>query len=159
MKSLLTVLFAAVIATACTQTALAPSKPTIARFFLELIDQTDATLVLPRSETRINVAAKPVFTEYDITNVEVAQVELGKCLLFQLTPAAARDLQRLSAVNPGRRLVLTIDGRPVGARRIDRTLDEGSLLVFVERPDEELPALQTDLRKTAQLMQVSAPKK
>ncbi|MEO6002642.1 MAG: hypothetical protein ABIZ04_18025 [Opitutus sp.] len=159
MKIALTVLLVAFVATACTQTAIAPPKATVARFFLELIDQTDATLVLPRSETRINVAAKPVFTEYDIADVEVAHVELGQCLLFQLTPAAARDLNRLSAANAGRRLVLTIDGRPMGARRIDRTFDEGSLLVFAEVPDEELPALQSALRKTARTMQASAPKK
>ena len=33
-------------------------------------------------------------------------MELGKCLMFQLTPAAARDFYRLTGSHQGRRLVL-----------------------------------------------------
>jgi hypothetical protein len=113
-------------------------------------------VTLPVSGVHVRVAPKPVITEYDITSVAEARVDLGNCLLFQLTPAASRDLYRLSAENIGRRLVLLINGRPLGARVIDRPLEAGMLLIFVEVPDASLPALVDDLNHTAGVMQREA---
>lgn len=128
----------------------------VARFFIESADDHGVRAVLPVSETAIVVSVKPVLTEFDVVRVEVAQVELGRCLLFQLTPAAARDLHRLSGAHQGRRLVLMVDGQALGARRIDAPLAEGDLFIFVETPDEELPALQRRLATTALQLQRAA---
>src|SRR5262245_42693642 len=70
--------------------------PTLPRFFLEQADKTVVTATLPKSGVQIVTGSKPVFTEGDVVNVELMQVELGKCLMFQFTPAAARDLYRVT---------------------------------------------------------------
>ncbi|WP_052300387.1 hypothetical protein [Opitutus terrae] len=130
----------------------------IARFYLETDAPHGVPVVLPRSGVQIVIGAKPVFTEYDLTHVEVAEVELGRCLRFQLTGEAARDLRRMMHVYPGRRLVLLLNGDPLGARRIDAALSDRAILVFVELPDEELPRWTEQLqRTTAQLRRSAKP--
>ncbi len=124
--------------------------PVVARFVIESDAERTVELVLPVSEVKLRVMPKPVISEFDLVNVELAQVELGRCLRFQLSPAAGRDLYRLSAANQGRRLVLLLDDRPVGARVIDRPLEGGVLFIFVELPEAELPALVERLQRTTQ---------
>jgi hypothetical protein len=134
--------------------------PTVARIFLETNDPGSASVELPISSVRVAIGAKPVFTEGDIVSVDLVQVELGKCLLFQLTPSAARDLYRLSASNQGRRLVLLLNQVPAGARRIDAPLSEGRIYMFVEVAEPALPELVTNLQKTtAELQEAIAKKK
>jgi hypothetical protein len=134
-------------------------KPALARFYLESGETQVARIVLPQSGVAVAIGPKPVLTEGDIVNVEVVQVDLGKCLLFQFAPAAARDLYRLSASHQGRRLVLMLDGAPVGARRIDGPLSGGEVLVFVEMPDEALPELVVRLKRSADKIQRDLAKK
>lgn len=124
-------------------------QPMSPRFFLEAAGEGALTVTLPKSRVRVAVNAQPVLTEGDILDVALAQVELGKCLVFQVTPAAARDLYRLTASHQGRRLVLTLDGSPLGARRIDGPLVDGLVFVFVELPDEVLPKLVENLKKSS----------
>ena len=125
-----------------------------ARFFLEAPTSEDGTPVtLPQSGVRLAVNSKPVITEGDITNVELVQVDLGKCLLIQLTGSATRDFYRLSVTQQGRRLVMTVNGETVGARRLDGPITNGVIYVFVEMPDAELPALVNNLKKTSVAMQ------
>jgi hypothetical protein len=133
--------------------------PTLARFFLEEADARTIGATLPQSGVRVMVGPKPVLTEGDIVNVELMQVELGKCLMFQLTPAAARDLYRVSGSNQGRRLVLFLNNLPVGARRMEGPLAEGAVLMFVEMPDAALPALVDHLKKTSAAVQRAAARK
>lgn len=133
--------------------------PTVARFFVENAQQAGTPILLPRSGVRISVNSKPVITEGDIVNVELVQVELGKCLLFQLTPAATRDFYRMSVTQQGRRIVLTIDGNPVGARRIDGAITDGAVFVFVELPDESLPRLVENLKKYSAALQLELKRK
>lgn len=124
--------------------------PLVARFFLEARPgETGAAVTLPVSGVTINVAPKPVFSEYDVANAEVAQVELGRCLLIQLTPSATRDLYRQSVGALGRRLVLSLNNTFVGARRIEAAMGDGVVLVFVELPDDQLPALVERLKRTS----------
>jgi len=124
--------------------------PLVARFYLELKPgEPGVSLDLPRSGLTIGVQRKPVLVEYDILNAEVAQVELGRCLLVQLTPAAANDLFRLTANARGRRLVLLLNDQPIGARRIDDAIADGNLLIFLEIPDADLPQVVRRLRATA----------
>jgi len=129
-----------------------------ARFYIEASDGQSELLTLPRSGVQISVMPKPVFTEYDFVNVEMAQSEEGKCLEFQFTPAAARDLYKLTVANPGRRLVLVLGDVAFGARRIVRPVDTGTLFVFVEVPETTLPALVVSLKETCALLQPPASK-
>lgn len=119
------------------------------RFFLESATGDGTPLTLPQSSVRVTVNSQPVLSEGDIANVELVQVDLGKCLLFQLTPAASRDFYRLSVTHVGRRLVLVIDGAPMGARRIDGAIANGTVFVFVEVPETALPALVDNLKKSS----------
>jgi hypothetical protein len=124
-----------------------------ARFYLESTRDGAGNATLPRSDVTISILPKPVITEFDVVSVEIAEVELGRCLKFQLTPAASRDLYRLTASRLGRRLVLFLNGQAVGARRIDEPIEDGALLIFVERPDEALPALVENLHARLAILQ------
>jgi hypothetical protein len=133
----------------CSTASSPVERTTLARFHLESREAIGPRTILPQSETEITVSAKPVFTEFDLTSVAIVETELGKCLSFQLTAAAARDLYRLSVMNVGQRLVLTVDGKAMGARRIEEPIDDGVLLVFIEMADDQLPALKTALVNTS----------
>ena len=148
-----------VLGAGCHTTEKVDYTPTIARFFLEEADARAVTTTLPQSGVRVASGPKPVFTEGDIVNVDVMQVELGKCLMFQLTPSAARDLYRVSGANQGRRLVLFLNNAPMGARRMEAPLAAGSILVFVETPDEALATLALNLKKTSAALQRELAKK
>lgn len=124
-----------------------------ARFFLEAANTDGTPVMLPHSGVRLSVNSKPVITEGDILNVELVQVDLGKCLLVQLTPSASRDFFRLSATHQGRRLVMTVNGEAIGARRIDGVITNGVLFVFVEVPEDKLPALVDNLKQSSIAMQ------
>jgi len=143
----------------CQTTEKKDYRPTLARFFLEEADARTVSVTLPQSGVQVAVGPKPVFTEGDIVNVELMQVELGKCLMFQFTPAAARDLYRVSGSNQGRRLVLFLNDIPLGARRMEGPLAAGSVFVFVEVPDSALPALVDSLKKTSASVQRAVAKK
>ena len=121
--------------------------PMVARFFVEAANTGGTTLVLPTSGVQIAVNAQPVLSEADIVAVELARVDLGPCLMFQVAPGATRDLYRLTASHQGRRLVLMINGGPVGARRIDGPIADGVLFIFVEVPDAALPRLVEELKR------------
>ena len=69
-----------------------------ARIFLEAANTDGTPVTLPQSGVRLSVNSKPVITEGDIVNVELVQVDLGKCLLIQLTPTATRDFYRMSVI-------------------------------------------------------------
>jgi hypothetical protein len=69
--------------------------------------------------------------------------------LLQVTPAAARDLYRLTGANQGKRLVLTLNDVALGARQIEAPLAEGSVMIFVEMTDAALSDLVRDLKRTS----------
>lgn len=127
--------------------------PVVARFFLESATGDGTPLTLPQSGVRVAVNPKPVIAEGDVVNVELVQVDLGKCLLFQLSTSAIRDFYRMTVTHQGRRLVLVLDGEALGARRIDGPITNGVLYVFVERPDAELPVLVQNLKKSSAAIQ------
>ncbi len=132
-------------------------EPVVARFYLEARPGEAGTPVeLPVSKVRIAVNPKPVLVEYDIANVELAKVDLGWCLLFRMTPAAARDLYRMSVAAQGRRLVLTCNNLPLGVRRLDQAVPDGALLIFVEAANEDLPSLADRIRRTSAGLQAKA---
>ena len=143
----------------CQSTKQPDSQPLVARFYLEVRPgETGVPVQLPRSGVSITVNAKAVFAEYDIRNAEVARVDLGVCLLLQLTPAAARDLYRLSVTQLGRRLVLLLNDAPRGVRLIEQAMPDGEILIFVETPDMELAALVDRLKRTSADIQSAAKK-
>jgi hypothetical protein len=122
----------------------------IARFLIEA-DEGDAfaTVTLPVSGVQIAVNNRPVVTEFDFTGVQLAKSDMGQFLVFMLTPDATRDVYRVSASNQGKRLVLFINGIPVGARMIDRPFNTGAITVFAAIPESELPKLVKNMDATS----------
>jgi hypothetical protein len=154
MSRLIGLFALALLLASCRSLAPGPSAVTTrARCFLESSGADAVTMVLPQSGVAVRVSSRPVLTEIDFANAEMAQVELGKCLMLQLTPAAARDLYKFSVQNLQRRLVLMINDQALGARRIDGPLGEGALFFFVELPDAELARLVANLKQSATALQ------
>lgn len=146
----LTILLAALSGGCASADKRAGAATRFARFFLEGGEGEGVTAVLPRSGVALQLNPKPVLTEADIVGADVAEVELGRCLLLHLTPAAGRDFYRLTVVHQGRRLAFQLDGIVIGARRIDGPVADGRVFIFVELPDEALPGLVEELRATAE---------
>lgn len=153
----LALILGAVLALAGCQSSSKPEerevKPVIVRFFLESgPNENGSTLQLPVSRVALKVDPKPVLTEYDIAGVNLARLDVGWCLVFQLTPSARRDFYRMSLAVQGRRVVLTLNGLPAGALRLDQVVSDGNLPIFAELPDPELPELADRIRKTSALL-------
>lgn len=122
----------------------------VARFLIEANErEAFATVTLPVSGVQIAVNNKPIISEFDYTGVSLAQSDLGKFLVFSLTADAARDVYRVTGSNQGKRLVLFINDKPVGARMIDGAFNTGSVAVFAALPEETLPELVKNLDGTS----------
>lgn len=140
-----------------------PQEPIfVARFHLETAPNLPAPwavpMELPRSGTTLAVVRSPVLTETDLANVELVQVELGLCLLFQFTEFGARNLFQVTGGNLGRRLVLAVNGQPVGVRIIDGPVSNGNWLTFTELEDDEVTQLAVDLKRSVLEMRRRAEK-
>lgn len=148
---LFTLLVAVLAAAGCnTSTKKKDYETVIARFLIEAQEgDTFASVTLPVSGVQITVNNRPTVTEFDFVGVQLAQADLGQFLVFLLTNDAARDVFRITASNQGKRLVLFLNGKPVGARLIDGPFGTGTIAVFVAIPDEELPELVKNLNATA----------
>lgn len=106
------------------------------------------TLTLPVSGTMISIQEEALVHEFDILNVEMVKVDMGVALLVQVGGQGARNLYRGSVSNMGGRIVLTVNGNPIGARRIDGAIQDGNFYTFVEVDDEELDQLVLDIKET-----------
>ncbi len=105
-------------------------------------------ITMPVSGARIRVDSQAILSEYDILDVQVADVEFGKCLLFTLTPAAARDFYKATAMNQGKRVVLLVNNEALGVRIINQPISNGALFVYLELPDDSLEKLAREMKGT-----------
>jgi len=117
---------------------------------------TPARMVMPKSGTLIEVMKEPLVNEFEIVNAEMVKVELGMALLLQLSDRAARNLYRASVVNTGNRVVVTINGNPVGFRRLDGAIIDGNFYSFVEMNDTALAELVIDLKESLAYLQTQS---
>lgn len=106
------------------------------------------TLRLPVSGTVVQVQEMPVVNEFEIVNVEMVKVDMGMAVMVQVSEKGSRELYRSSVTNKGGRIVLTVNGNAVGARRIDSAIQDGKFFTFVEVDDEELGQLVLDIRES-----------
>ncbi len=106
------------------------------------------SLTLPVSGTTVAVSSTPLVNEFEIANVDLVKVDLGMALLITTTEKGGRDLYRASVTNMGSRIVFTVNGNAIGARRIDGAVKNGALYTFVEVEDGELDQLVLDIRET-----------
>ncbi len=110
-------------------------------------------LRLPFSRAEILVDKEPLVNEFEIRNVELVKVELGMALLLQMTEKGSRDLFRGTVTGNGGYIVLTINGNPIGIRRIEGAIDNGNFYTFVELPDEGLSQLVFNIKETLRQLQ------
>ena len=103
---------------------------------------------LPKSGTRIAVQKEPLVSEFDIANVELVKVDMGLALLIQLNERGARALYRGTVTSMGGRVVFSVNGNAIGARRIDAAISDGNLYTFVEVDDDSLGQLVIDLKRS-----------
>ncbi len=135
-------------------------ETTAARFFIEANEgDAFASAVLPISGVRVAVSSKPFITELDIVHVDLATSDMGHYLVFQLTASASRDLYRFTGDNQGKRVIVAINGVALGARQIDRPFNGGYIAIFVEIPEDQLPALIKNLNATSADIQKEIAKK
>lgn len=132
----------------------------VARFLLEADTRESGALIrLPKSGVAITVEPKNYFTEYDIEACEVVETDLGKSLAFRFTQQAGRDLYRFSVPNRGKRIVTTVNGQPIGTRRIDAVLSQGYWVTYVEIPEGDLAELAKNITSTSKDMREELEKK
>ncbi len=151
LKPGILLLLSAVIALAgCQSTGLDGVEYTRARFFLESVskDGFSAALTLPISRIQIPVEGEAIVSEFDYLTIDLVEVDLGRCLVFALKPAAARAFYQISVGNQGKRLVLVVDGEPIGVRSINGPIADGRIFVFLEVNDDRLMELATKLKET-----------
>ena len=86
-----------------------------------------------------------------------ALFDLGLALLVQVSEKGARDLYGASVANTGGRIVLSVNGNAIGARRIHAPIQDGNLYTFVELPDDALGDLVLELKDS--LAQIQAAEK
>lgn len=144
--------------TACGSMSQDTSDLTVPQLLVELrgIDyggNGSRTVTLPVSGQQVSVSNTPLAGEFDILNVELVKVERGMALMLQLSTLASRELYRSSVTNKGNLVVLTINGNPVGVRRLDGAIKDGIFYTFVEIDDEELPQLVMDLKESIAKLQ------
>jgi len=151
----------AALGSGCASWTKPPFQPGAYAWFLLEADasQEGFPLSLPVSGVVIRVAPKPVISEFDIVEAAVAEVDLGRCLALRLTGEAARDLYRMSVSQMGKRLVLLVNGRALGARVLDGAIEGGVLFTFVEVPDEELHEIILEINTFAASIRTQAAKR
>ncbi len=127
----------------------------VARFFIETSERFPEShrneITLPYSEANIIIDPRVQIGEWDIHHVDVFEAELGKAIAVHLMPDAARDVRMLSYNNQGRRLVLMVNGYPVGAKQINRGIENGVIFMYLEQPDEDLEELADYITRTSEL--------
>ncbi|MEM1222023.1 MAG: hypothetical protein AAGH40_04610 [Verrucomicrobiota bacterium] len=112
-------------------------------------------LELPTTGTEYVVSANPLINEFEILNAEMVKVDLGVALMLRLSDRGARALYRASVTNMGSVVVLTINDNPIGARRLDGAIADGTFYTFVELPEDELGQLVLDIKETIIQLQKS----
>lgn len=127
-----------------------PETNEVVRFMLESPARNPGALVrLPKSGTSIAISPKSYFTEYDVVKCDVIENELGKALVFELTPQAGRDLYRLSVTNQGLRLVTVVNGVAVGAQRINTPISNGYIITYVEVDEARMEEMAKNITETS----------
>lgn len=136
--------------------------PHITRFYLEESSHLPAShiteMILPVSGSHITVQSKPVYAEWDIASVTSYETEFGPAIVLLFRPEAAAAFYRTTINNQGKRLVVTINGVPLGAYYIKAPVEDGRIMFYLEIPDEEIPEVVRSIQKTSDEIKEEADK-
>lgn len=125
------------------------------RFYLELMDSPGTwseRATMPVSEASFAIHPQPILAEGDVRAIDLVDLELGRGLQFRFSERAARELYRMSVMNPGAAIVLALNGTPIGFHIMDGPESSGSLIFFLEVPDETLDEMIADLHKSVAIV-------
>jgi hypothetical protein len=86
----------------------------------------------------------------------MVKVDLGAALLLKLNDAGARKLYRSSVSKKGSRLVLVVNDKPIGSRRLDGAIMDGDYYTFVELDAEELGEMVLAIKGSISYLQAKA---
>ena len=104
-------------------------------FYLETSSQLPPSyselVNMPLFNERLHISPEPVFTSEDIVNVELLKADVQDkpvyLFAFELTDTAAVQLYSLTLKNPGRRMVMKVDDKPVSLEPIREPNQKGVL--------------------------------
>lgn len=139
----------------------APENLQVVRLYLESVSMnygaiSNMSLKLPKSGTEIKVFQEPLFNEFDIIDAEMVKVDLGVALLLKLNDAGARKLYRTSVSKKGSRIILVVNDKPIGLRRLDGAIVDGNYYTFVELDAEELGEMVLAIKDSISFLQEQA---
>lgn len=138
--------------------------PMVVRLYIEESSQLPAShiaeMVLPVSGSHITVRSKPLYGEWDIAQAASFDTpDFGPAIVLLFRSEAAKDFYRTTISNQGRRIVMTINGLPLGAHYIERPIEDGRVFFFLEIDDEDLPEVARSIQRTSREIQKQADKK
>ena len=140
------------------------TKPTHAVRFFPETESSGASFSksvrMPLSRLEFIVTRKPVIWEAQIADVQMVQVASGEyALRFIFDDYGTRELYRQSVQNLGRRMVVEINGKAMGARQFDGAISNGVYYTFMEMKPDEMAELVVALQKNIELVQKSGESK
>lgn len=138
MTRLFAALLVSVLLASCRTTAPDRAPPAEIALYVESGRGDRREYVLPQSGVTVTCGTTPVVTNGGVAHAGVAQLELGKALLLELTKAGLERLQGELAATQAARVVVVVNGSPIGVFRTDPAPSVASLVVFVELSEDEL---------------------
>src|SRR5690625_5059561 len=127
--------------------------PHVVRFYLEesghLPPSHISEMILPVSGSHLTVKSKAAFGETDIASATEVETEFGPAVMLVFRSRSTPDFYRKTISNQGKRMAITVNGVPLGAYYIDRPIEDGRILFFLEVPDEDLPEIVRSIQKTS----------
>lgn len=131
----------------------------IIRFYIEENEKMAAGafvqyVKMPMSESEIAVNSTPVIFEGDIQNVYLAENRmLGRGILFEFKPRAARRLYELSISKRGKLIVATSNHEPFAVSRLEMPVQNGRLFMYAEMEPSMLEQYVKDIQQSIQAVQ------
>ncbi len=139
----------------CNTTAFSSSdskdyRPMLVQFNLESRDDSEELAQpLPISHIRVPMNPKAVLLAQDILGAMAVPTEHGTWLTFRLTSAATRDFYTTSMKNKSLRLVLSVNGVPIGVTTITTGNNTGRINIYPElKDDNDVAELVKDINAT-----------
>lgn len=128
----------------------------VVRFYVETSGKGNMgtwskVMTLKNSGLTFTVNSQPAILETSLDNVELMKTEDGQLFVaFYFDDVGSRELYRQSVAAMGRRIVLEVNGVPLGARQFDGALTSGVLFMFVDLPDSELGEFVLNLKESVE---------
>lgn len=116
--------------------------------FVEATGEAAVPVTLPQSGVTLLVDPAPAVALEEVARVEAVSLGLGSGFVLTLQPDFRAAFVRLAEARGGQRLVLVVDDRAIGAKRIDDAARAGRCDFLVEMSEAELSDLAATLNSS-----------